>query len=406
MLDDENTVRDLLSRHAAETGSPGRRRRCSTTGAPSASPASCRATTSASSTAMREAEESGQDADELVMAAVKRLPWLTPTGFLKHKKATPRGGPVEVRLPRLERGLQALPDESLQTQATRCMDCGIPFCHNGCPLGNLIPEWNDLSRRGHWDEAIERLHATNNFPEFTGTAVPGSVRGGVRARHRRRPGDHQADRGHDHRPGVGPRARRAGPGRRVDGQAGRRRRQRSGGSRRRPAADAGRARGRRLRAGRPHRRPAALRHPRVQDGEARPQPAPAADGAGGHQVRDLVQRRRSTCRWRSCGTPTTPWCSRSARPSGAAAGRGPRARGHPPGDGVPDAREPGAGGRPRETADHRRRQARRDHRRRRHRRRLPGHRAPPGGGLGDAAGDHAAAAGAALRRRRRGRPGR
>ena len=74
-------------------------------------------------------------------------------------------------------------------QARRCMDCGIPFCHSGtagCPLGNLIPEWNDLVRRGRWDAASDRLHATNNFPEFTGRLCPGAVRGGLRAVDRRR----------------------------------------------------------------------------------------------------------------------------------------------------------------------------------------------------------------------------
>ncbi len=95
-----------------------------------------------------------------------------PTGFLKHKKATPQRRPVEERIHDWHEVYKSFPIESLQTQATRCMDCGIPFCHNGCPLGNLIPEWNDLARRGAWDEAIERLHATNNFPEFTGTLCP------------------------------------------------------------------------------------------------------------------------------------------------------------------------------------------------------------------------------------------
>ncbi len=65
-----------------------------------------------------------------------------------------------------------LPAEGLQEQGRRCMDCGIPFCHQGCPLGNLIPEWNDLVRRDEWREAIDRLHATNNFPEFTGLICP------------------------------------------------------------------------------------------------------------------------------------------------------------------------------------------------------------------------------------------
>jgi glutamate synthase (NADPH/NADH) small chain len=95
-----------------------------------------------------------------------------PTGFLKHKKATPERRPVEERVHDWKDVYKAFPIESLQTQATRCMDCGIPFCHNGCPLGNIIPEWNDLARRGLWDEAIDRLHATNNFPEFTGQLCP------------------------------------------------------------------------------------------------------------------------------------------------------------------------------------------------------------------------------------------
>src|SRR5579875_1584472 len=64
------------------------------------------------------------------------------------------------------------PDEELQRQGARCMDCGIPFCHEGCPLGNLIPEWNDLVYRDKWHEAIDQLHATNNFPEFTGRICP------------------------------------------------------------------------------------------------------------------------------------------------------------------------------------------------------------------------------------------
>ncbi|MBV9682055.1 MAG: glutamate synthase, partial [Solirubrobacterales bacterium] len=67
-------------------------------------------------------------------------------------------------------GLQ--PELELRRQGARCMDCGIPFCHEGCPLGNLIPEWNDLVYRGKWREAIDQLHATNNFPEFTGRICP------------------------------------------------------------------------------------------------------------------------------------------------------------------------------------------------------------------------------------------
>ena len=80
------------------------------------------------------------------------------------------------------------------------MDCGIPFCHQGCPLGNLIPDWNDLVYRDKWREAIDRLHATNNFPEFTGTPVPRPVRGLLRAGDQRRRRHHQGHRARHHRP--------------------------------------------------------------------------------------------------------------------------------------------------------------------------------------------------------------
>jgi glutamate synthase (NADPH/NADH) small chain len=95
-----------------------------------------------------------------------------PSGFLKFKKALPSRRPVDLRLMDWKEVYEPFPEAHLREQATRCMDCGIPFCHNGCPLGNLIPEWNDLSRRGHWGDAIDRLHATNNFPEFTGRLCP------------------------------------------------------------------------------------------------------------------------------------------------------------------------------------------------------------------------------------------
>jgi glutamate synthase (NADPH/NADH) small chain len=94
------------------------------------------------------------------------------TGFMKYGRETPTRRPVPVRLRDWKEVYEPFPAEHLQTQAARCMDCGIPFCNNGCPLGNLIPDWNDLVYRNHWQEAIERLHATNNFPEFTGRLCP------------------------------------------------------------------------------------------------------------------------------------------------------------------------------------------------------------------------------------------
>jgi glutamate synthase (NADPH/NADH) small chain len=95
-----------------------------------------------------------------------------PRGFLKAGRQLPARRPVEVRIQDWQEVYEPFSETKLRTQAARCMDCGIPFCHNGCPLGNLIPEWNDLTRRGDWQSAIERLHATNNFPEFTGRLCP------------------------------------------------------------------------------------------------------------------------------------------------------------------------------------------------------------------------------------------
>jgi glutamate synthase (NADPH) small chain len=95
-----------------------------------------------------------------------------PRGFLTTERQAPTRRPVDLRLTDWREVYEEFPDRTLQKQAGRCMNCGIPFCHQGCPLGNLIPEWNDLVYRDDWREAIERLHATNNFPEFTGTLCP------------------------------------------------------------------------------------------------------------------------------------------------------------------------------------------------------------------------------------------
>jgi glutamate synthase (NADPH/NADH) small chain len=96
-----------------------------------------------------------------------------PTGFLTHRERENRPSrPVQVRILDWKEVHGEQDTKVLQRQAGRCMDCGIPFCHTGCPLGNLIPEWNDHTRRANFAEAIERLHATNNFPEFTGRLCP------------------------------------------------------------------------------------------------------------------------------------------------------------------------------------------------------------------------------------------
>ena len=94
------------------------------------------------------------------------------TGFLKWDRQGPQRRSVPVRLRDWKEVYETFDKDELNHQAGRCMDCGIPFCNNGCPLGNLIPDWNDLVYRNHWRDAIDRLHATNNFPEFTGRLCP------------------------------------------------------------------------------------------------------------------------------------------------------------------------------------------------------------------------------------------
>ncbi len=93
-------------------------------------------------------------------------------GFMQHSRALPKRRSVEERLQDSREIYQPFPEEYLIQQATRCMDCGIPFCHAGCPLGNKIPEWNDLVFKERWQEAYNKLASTNNFPEFTGRICP------------------------------------------------------------------------------------------------------------------------------------------------------------------------------------------------------------------------------------------
>jgi glutamate synthase (NADPH/NADH) small chain len=96
-----------------------------------------------------------------------------PAGFLKHRqRELPKRRPIPLRILDWKEVYEDFDHSMLRVQASRCMDCGVPFCHNGCPLGNLIPEWNDLVRTDRWRDAIDRLHATNNFPEFTGRLCP------------------------------------------------------------------------------------------------------------------------------------------------------------------------------------------------------------------------------------------
>jgi len=99
------------------------------------------------------------------------------TGFIEIKRKKHPTRPVGERIHDWREVYLPYPGDALQAQGARCMDCGIPFCHQGCPLGNMIPDWNDLVYRDRWRAAIDRLHATNNFPEFTGRLCPAPCEG-------------------------------------------------------------------------------------------------------------------------------------------------------------------------------------------------------------------------------------
>ena len=99
------------------------------------------------------------------------------TGFIQIKRTKPHTRPIHLRVKDWQEVYLPTPEKEVRDQGSRCMDCGIPFCHQGCPLGNQIPEWNDLVYRQRWQAAIERLHATNNFPDFTGRLCPAPCEG-------------------------------------------------------------------------------------------------------------------------------------------------------------------------------------------------------------------------------------
>src|SRR5471030_247436 len=94
------------------------------------------------------------------------------TGFIEIERRDRAYTPVAERVKVFKEFIRPLPDEEMSRQGARCMDCGIPFCQNGCPVNNIIPDWNDLVYRGNWREALDVLHSTNNFPEFTGRLCP------------------------------------------------------------------------------------------------------------------------------------------------------------------------------------------------------------------------------------------
>jgi len=94
------------------------------------------------------------------------------TGFIEYGRELPQRRPVQQRINDWFEIYTEFPEEKLRQQGARCMDCGVPFCHTGCPLNNIIPDWNDMVYHGRWKAAVRQLHSTNNFPEFTGRLCP------------------------------------------------------------------------------------------------------------------------------------------------------------------------------------------------------------------------------------------
>ena len=225
-----------------------------------------------------------------------------PTGFLQYPRVEIEHRPIEERIRDWHEIDRDLLDETLNQQAARCMDCGVPFCHGvGCPLRNRIPEFNDLVYRRRWREAAENLHSTNNFPEITGRVCPAPCEAACTLATPPRGGEHQEHRAADRRVRVRRRLDRADSPEDEDRQESGRDRLRARRARRRAAACPARARRRRLRAERPPRRIASLRNSRLQARKADSRPPARTDDARRRRVRDERQRRR-----RYFGRPFAP----------------------------------------------------------------------------------------------------
>ena len=191
------------------------------------------------------------------------------TGFLELERIQEAAEPANERVRHYREFVLALTDDEAAKQGARCMDCGIPFCQTGCPVNNIIPDWNDLVYRHQWKQALDMLHSTNNFPEFTGRVCPAPCEAACTLNINDDPVGIKSiehfiiDKGWEEG-WVVPLSAAT-----QDRQARRGRRLGPGGHGVRAAARARRARRRAVREERPDRRPASLRHPRLQDGEAR-----------------------------------------------------------------------------------------------------------------------------------------
>jgi glutamate synthase (NADPH/NADH) small chain len=229
------------------------------------------------------------------------------TGFIEIQRKKQPHRPVEERLHDWREVYVPYSEGDLRGQASRCMDCGIPFCHQGCPLGNLIPDWNDFVYRDRWDAAIDRLHATNNFPEWTGRLCPAPCEGSCVLGINDSPVTIKAvevtivERAFDEGRVVArpPQIRRANASRSSD-PAGR--------SGRRPPAESGGPLGDRLRARRSNRRLAAVRHSGVLEKKVLDRRLTLMQEEG--VMFDGGATSGQTCRSQSFETASKPSCSR------------------------------------------------------------------------------------------------
>ena len=236
------------------------------------------------------------------------------TGFLEFKRSKPQSRPIDERLRDWREVYLLDPVQGVREQGARCMDCGIPFCHQGCPLGNLIPDWNDLVVARSVARSDRPAARDQQLPRVDRAAVPGAVRRLLRARHQRRSGRDQADRAVDRRarlPRRLDRAAAAGPAHRQGGCG---RRFGSGRSGRRRSTESRRSQGHGIRACRSHRRAAALRHPRVQARETPPRAAARRCSSRKAWCSAPASTSASTSRPTRCAATSTRSSCAAARP--------------------------------------------------------------------------------------------
>ena len=206
------------------------------------------------------------------------------TGFLEIEREDRSYEPAADRIRHYREFVIPPSEAEIGRQAARCMDCGIPYCHTGCPVNNQIPDWNDLVYHADWQRGGAEPALDQQFPRSDGPHLPGAVRGRLHAQHHRRPRHHQIDRMRHRRQGLRRRLGHAAAAGDEDRQARGDRRLRSRRARRGAAARPRRPRRACLREERLSRRPAPLRHPRFQDGEIYRRAPRQADGGRGRHL--------------------------------------------------------------------------------------------------------------------------